>query len=1029
MSTLPGVLARTQGAKKEAAPRPWDAEALADELRRRISGDVRFDKGARALYATDSSNYRQVPIGVVLPKSTDDIVETIFVCRRFGAPLTSRGAGTSLAGQCCNVAVILDMSKYLDQLIDIDPVKKLARVQPGLTLSSLEKVARHCGLTFGPDPHAACTLGGMLGNNACGAHSVISQAFGGGARTSDNVESMEVLTYDGIRMRVGPTSEADLAHILRAGGRHAEIYQKLQALRDRYADLIRSRYPKIPRRISGYNLDDLLPEKGFNVARALVGTEGTCVTILEATLRLCPAPPASALLVLGYPDIYHAGEHVPAIMLHQPVGLEGIDEALVAAMKRKHLQPQDLELLPPGQGWLLVEFGGADRREAQSVAQKLMDELRGRPDAPSMKLFDKPDEERWIWKMRESGLGASARVPNEPDHLGGWDDSAVPPEKLGSYLRDFRKLLDKYSYRSALYGHFGQGVVHSRISFDLKTHDGILDYRRFTDEAADLVIQYGGSLSGGSGDGQARGELLIKMFGGELVEAFREFKAIWDPDGRMNPGKMVETRRREDSLRYGEHYDPPELATHFHFPDDHGNFATAMERCIGVGDCRRQEIGTMCPSYRATREEMHSTRGRARLLWEMLNGLLRGKGWRDPHVHEALDLCLSCKGCKSECPTHVDMATYKAEFLSHYYARRLRPRSAYSMGLIYWWARLGAKMPNLVNFCTQTRPLAYFVKRVAGLTTRRRLPKLAQETFRDWFARRSRANIGRPRVILWPDTYHNFFQPEVAKSAVKVLESAGFEVTMPRAMLCCGRPLYDFGMLSTAKRLLRQILHSLKDDIESGTPIVGLEPACVSVFRDELVGLYPNDENARRLSCQTFLLSEFLERRAPGFKPPRLERHALVHGHCHHKSVLHFDDELAMFARMGLQCEVLDSGCCGLAGSFGYEESKFDVSVKCGEDVLLPAVREASEDELIISGGYSCREQISEFTQRRALHPAEVLQMAMRDGPLGPSSHLPERQLARQAPSKFKPVERFLIGGVVAALVLGLTAIFLRRED
>jgi len=1031
MSTLSTTRTVPLPSAERARAKQLDSTSLERELKRRIHGEVRFDSGARSLYSTDSSNYRQVPIGVVIPRNIDDVVETFYLCRRFGAPITSRGGGTSLAGQCCNQAVILDYTKYLHRIVEIDPERKLARVQPGLVLDELLKATRKHGLVFGPDPstHSHCALGGMLGNNSCGVHSVQSQFYGGGARTSDNVEALEILTYDGLRMRVGPTSDAELERIIRNGGRRGEIYAGLKALRDRYADLIRTRFPKIPRRVSGYNLDDLLPEKGFNVARALVGTEGTCVAILEATLQLIPDPKARALLVLGYPDVYQAGDHIPEVLSSQPIGLEGIDDVLVNAMKVKHIHPQDIQLLPEGKGWLVVEFGGDTREEAEAKAHELMEKMKAVPNAPTAKLICDPVEEKHLWKVRDSGLGASARVPNEPDTWEGWEDSAVPPEKIGGYLRDFRKLLEKHGYLCTLYGHFGQGIVHTRIDFGLKTHDGIQKYLAFTAEAADLVVRYGGSLSGEHGDGQSRGELLVKMYGEELVEAFCDFKSIWDPDWKMNPGKVVTPYGRAQNLRYGEHYDPSVLKTHFQFPDDHGSYAYAMERCVGVGDCRRHEIGTMCPSYRATKEEMHSTRGRARLLWEMLNGVLRGKSWRDPHVHEALNLCLACKGCKSECPVNVDMATYKAEFLSHYYSNRLRPRAAYAMGLVYWWARIASKVPNLANFFSQTPPFSTIAKKLAGLTPYRPMPKFAAETFREWFARRERTNAGKPPVILWPDTFNNFFYPETAKAGVEVLEAAGFEVTMPRAMLCCGRPLYDFGMLTTAKALLQQILHSLKDDIEAGTPIVGLEPGCVSVFRDELVGLFPNDENARRLSCQTFMLSEFLETRAPDYKPPKLERSAVIHGHCHHKSILHFDDEKKLLEKMGLECNFLDSGCCGLAGSFGFEADKFDVSVKCGEAVLLPAVRKAAPEDLVIAEGFSCREQIMHLTKRQALHPAEVLQMAMREGPLGPTGKFPERRIPRNQPTKLKPLEKYLIGGALVAIFGSIVVAALNRED
>ncbi len=953
------------------------AKALAAELRTQIRGEARFDDGSRAMYATDASNYRQVPIGVVLPKDVDDVIKTIAACRRFGAPILMRGGGTSLAGQCCNVAVVLDMSKYMNRIIELDPEKKLARVQPGLILDDLRHAAEQHHLTFGPDPatHDRCTLGGMIGNNSCGVHSVMA------GKTVDNIEELEILTYDGVRMRVGKTGDDELERIIQEGGRRGEIYARLKSLRDRYASLIRERYPQIPRRVSGYNLDQLLSENGFHVARALVGSECTCVTVLEATTRLVYSPPARTLLVLGYPDVYTAADHLMEVLAYQPIALEGMDDRLINDVRRKGLHPEGLALLPEGGGWLLAEFGGETREEADARARKLMEELGRRQGAinraPSLRLLDSLREGRMIWQIRESGLGATAFVPGKPITWEGWEDSAVPPEKVGDYLRDFRKLYDKYGYEGDFYGHFGQGCIHTRANFDLETAEGIKAFRSFMEEAADLVVSYGGSLSGEHGDGQARAELLPKMFGNELVEAFREFKAIWDPDWKMNPGKVVDAYRIDENLRLGTSYRPRQVQTHFKFPDDQGSFARATLRCVGVGKCRRMEGGTMCPSFMVTREEEHSTRGRTHLLFEMLQGNPIKNGWRDEHVKEALDLCLACKGCKGDCPVHVDVATYKAEFLSHYYQGRLRPITAYSMGLIYWWARFGSLMPGVANFFTQTPLLRNVAKAIAGIAPERRIPVFAPQTFKQWFRQREPRNEGSPRVILWADTFNNHFHPEAAQAAVEVLEAVGYQVEVPERSLCCGRPLYDFGMLDTAKRLLRQILDTLRPQIAAGIPLVGLEPSCVAVFRDELRNLFPGDADARRLSQQSFLLSEFLEKQVQNYQFPPLQRKAIVQGHCHHKAIMKMRDEQAVLAKLGLDVEVLDSGCCGMAGSFGFEKDHYDVSIKVGERVLLPAVRDAAEDTLIIADGFSCREQIAQTTDRRALHLAQVIQMAM----------------------------------------------------
>ncbi|HEX5484025.1 MAG TPA: FAD-linked oxidase C-terminal domain-containing protein [Terriglobia bacterium] len=1001
-----------------------DAAGLGTELRASLEGEVRFDDGARALYSTAGGNYRQVPIGVVIPCTLGDVRRSVAICRQYGAPVLTRGGGTSLAGQCCNTAVVIDISKYLRKILELDPGQKRARVEPGVVLDDLRNAAEEYHLTFAPDPstHTHCTLGGMIGNNSCGVHSVM------GGKTVDNVEALRVLTYDGLEFETGRTSEEDLHRIIQEGGRRGEIYSRMKALRDKYAGLIRQRFPQIPRRVSGYNLDQLLPESGFHVARALVGTEGTCVTVLDATLRLIPSPPVRSLLVLGYPDVYSAGDHIMEVLAHKPTGLEGLDDRLLRDMKKKHKHTDDLKLLPEGAGWLVVEFGGETKEEADGKARGLMDELKKRPDAPSMKRYDDHEMEKRIKEVRESGLGATAWIPNEPPTWEGWEDCAVPPEKLGDYLRDFRKLLDKFNYACDLYGHFGQGCVHTRIDFDLETQPGIDKYRAFVHEGAHLVVRYGGSLSGEHGDGQSRAELLPIMFGNELIEAFREFKRIWDPDWKMNPGKVVDPYRVDENLRLGANYKPWTPGTHFQYPDDSGNFARAALRCVGVGNCRREEGGTMCPSYMVTFEERDSTRGRARLLFEMVRGDVLQDGWQDEAVRQALDLCLACKGCKGDCPVNVDMATYKAEFLSHYYKRHLRPRHAYAIGYIHRASWLAGRFPRLTNAFTQTPGLSAAAKALAGIAPERKIPPYAHESFKRWFRRNrgvhqeNRADGSgsgsKPVVILWPDTFNNYFHPRTARAAVEVLEAAGYRVRVPRQNLCCGRPLYDYGMLDSAERLLLKTLDAIRTPIRNGTPVVVLEPSCAAVFRDELVGLLGKNEDAKRLSQQTFLLSEFLEKQ--NYQPPALSRKAIVHAHCHHRAVMTIKDEKKVLDKLALDYEFLDSGCCGMAGGFGFEKEHYDVSVKVGERVLLPAVRRAEQDTLIIANGFSCREQISQTTNRKALHLAEVIRMALDGGKSGAEAEDSSRQ-ARVAPAR-ATTAALIASGVLAMAGLAWAA-------
>ncbi|MDR6536534.1 FAD-binding and (Fe-S)-binding domain-containing protein [Variovorax soli] len=963
---------------KGAAPRDLDAAALEAELRRSVRGEVRFDAGSRALYATDASNYRQMPIGVVIPRDTDDVVAAVAACRSHGAPLLSRGGGTSLCGQCCNVAIVLDFSKYMNRVLEIDPATRTARVQPGVVLDDLREQAGRHGLTFAPDPatHSHNTLGGMIGNNSCGPHSVM------GGETVHNVIALDVLTYDGLRMTLGATDEAAMQRLLHASDRRADIVRRLRELADRHADAIRAKFPPIPRRVSGYNLPALLPENGFDLAKALVGSEGTCVVVLEARLRLLPNPTCRTLLVLGYPSVYEAGDHVPEAMEAGPIALEGLDDRLVSDMKQVHLHPHDVELLPEGEGWLLVEFGADDKKAADEKAQQLMRRLRGADAPPSMKLIDDPEVERHIWRVREAGLGATAHVPDQPITWEGWEDSSVPPARLGEYLRKLRALFDRYGYGCDLYGHFGQGCVHTRIDFDLETAPGIEKYRRFINDAAHLVVACGGSISGEHGDGQSKAELLPIMFGPELVQAFADFKAIWDPQGKMNPGKVVQAYGADENLRLGTAYRPTPVETVLHFAADKGDFARTVLRCVGVGECRKKG-GTMCPSYMATGEEMHSTRGRAHLLFEMLNGeredgVLK-QGWKEPAVKEALDLCLSCKACRHECPVKVDMASYKAEFLSHYFEHRRRPLSAHAFGFIDRWSRWASHAPGLANFFTQTAPFDAIGKRIAGIARERRIPAFARQTFRQGF-REEAAGSGDRGVLLWPDTFNNHFHPGVAHAAVEVLRHTGQVVRLPPAGLCCGRPLYEFGFLDAARAYLRRIVDALGDDLRAGTPIVVLEPACLSVFKVELPMMLPRDEQARRLSMQSVLLADFLEQHAPDAPFRALAQPALVHGHCHHTSVLGFEAERKLLGkRLGLDVEVPDSGCCGMAGSFGFEAHKYPVSMACGERVLLPAVRQSAPETLVVADGYSCREQIVQSTGRPVLHLAEVLQRAIPD--------------------------------------------------
>ncbi|HEX2687668.1 MAG TPA: FAD-binding and (Fe-S)-binding domain-containing protein [Kofleriaceae bacterium] len=962
---MPHDLVRVRRDRADHADSP-----LARALGRALDAEVRFDRGTQALYATDASNYRQVPIGVVVPRTVDAVIGAVALCREHGAPILLRGGGTSLAGQACNEAVVIDCSRHLTQ-VSIDRDARVATVGPGTIMSSLRRAANAVGLDFGPDPSTSdrCTLGGMLGNNSCGVHSVFSEFYGPGPRTSDHVEELDVLTYRGQRLRARATDGLELRRILDLGGELAQIYQRALALRDRMEPAIRTRFPDMPRRISGYNLPDLLDDHGCHMGRALVGSESTCVVILGAQLSLMRARPARVLAVLGYPDIYTAAEAANAARAERPIGCEAMDDVLIRRIRRQHRDRHGaLALLPEGNAWLLVEHGADTVAEARAAIEATLGML-----APHhARIVEDPHQRQLLADLREQALGVDAFEAGKPDTYEGWEDSAVPPARLAPYLRELHALYEDYGLHGSLYGHFGQGCVHTRIDFGLNTPAGVERYQRFTRDAARLVIAHGGSLSGEHGDGQSRADLHEIMFGPELVAAFDEWKAIWDPDRAMNPGKLVAPNPRTSHLRlvdYHPHPGPIELV----HGDDHQDFGHAAVRCVGIGKCRKRDTGAMCPSYMVTLDERHSTRGRAHLLFEMLRGDVITEGWRSEAVHASLDLCLACKACKSECPTHVDMASYKAEFMAHYYDGRIRSREAYVFGWLHRWLALGRPVAHLANFFTHARGLGALTKRIAGIAPQREIPRIAPRSFRRGFRALPppAAAPGAPRVILWPDTFNDTFYPQILHGAVRVLGAAGFAVTIPRRRLCCGRPLYEYGWLDHARRLWRRTLDELADDIDAGVPVVGLEPSCVSAFRDELPALFPEQPRAVRLTRQTFSLAEFLAR--ADYQPPRAAaQHVVLHRHCHEAAVLAPEHEVALLRAAGHDVEVLDSGCCGMAGAFGFQRGKYELSVALAERVLLPQVR-CAPTATVVASGFSCREQLRQLGGVRARHLAELL--------------------------------------------------------
>ena len=998
-------------------------DELKNALRKAVDGEVRFDLGARATYSTDASNYRQIPLGVVVPRTPEAAANAIAVCHDHDVPVFSRGGGTSLAGETCNVAVVLDWSKYCTRVLSVDAQAGVATVEPGIKLDELNDALAESGWMVGPKPatHVSCTIGGMIGNNSCGS---TAQAYG---KMVDSIRRMEVLTYDGVRMWVGPTDDDDYARIVAEGDRRGEIYRALRRLRDHYGEEVRARYPDIPRRVSGYNLDSLLPESGFDIAKLLVGSESTLVTVLRAEIGLVRVPKAHVAVLLGFPDIETAADAVPAVLEHDPAALEGMDYRLTELEHSQHMAQGALEELPEGRAWLLVQFNGDDVDDAAGSAEAMVDHLRRDGITHNAKVIRDPADQKRVWAAREGGLGATAHPPAGPDTHPGWEDAAVPPDRVGDYLRDFGELLDRFGYQGASqYGHFGHGCIHTRIPFDLKSAAGIERFREFVTAAAHLVTDYGGSLSGEHGDGQARGELLSIMFGEDVVTAFEELKRIFDPTNRMNPGKVVFPNRLDENLRWGADYRPAEPATHFAYPDDDHRFSIAADRCVGVGKCRGDESGVMCPSYRATGEEEHSTRGRARLLFEMLEGDVITDGWQSTEVRDALDLCLACKGCRSDCPVNVDMATYKAEFLSHHYKRRLRPLAHYSMGWLPLLSRAAMIAPRPINMLAHTPGVQALLKRAGGIDSHRDIPRFARRRFTSWFARRGDRphTADRGPVVLWPDTFTNNFDTDIARAALAVLEDAGFEVRVPEQAVCCGLTWISTGQLDAAKHVARRTLEVLKPALRESIPVVVLEPSCAAVFRADLPELMHGDEDVHRLASLTRTLGEVLRERAPDWRPGGTDQagSALVQPHCHQHAILGTGADVDALGTAGVGGELLDAGCCGLAGNFGFEKGHYDVSVACAEDKLMPAVRSAPQDTTIVADGFSCRTQISHLDGSRApVHTAQVLAAALPSSDAGAEQH----RGGRRAIANAVPALAGLAG--VGLLTAGLAAVRRRQ--
>ena len=942
---------------------------FAGELRAAIRGAARFDPGTRALYSTDASNYRRVPTGVVFPRDEHDVAAALAVARENGLAVTGRGAGTSIAGNACGPGLVLDFSRHMNHILELDPRAKTARVQPGVVLDALRSAAAPHGLTFGPDPstHSRCTLGGMIGNNSCGTHSV---AWG---KTVDNVRELDVLLSDGTRAQLGPTSPAELDALCGRGDRVGRLYQDLRALGQDVGDLVRSSFPDLNRRVSGYNLDQLLPENDFHLARALVGTEGSCATVLGATVDLVDSPPSRAMVVLGFADSYAAADEVTRLRGLDALAIEGLSSELVDVVRQRNPSSPALPLLPGGRSWLLVEVGGHEPGEAADAARRIARDLEDRAETV---VHTEPARTAALWKIREEGSGYSTRMSDGSERWSGWEDAAVPPEQLGTYLREFDTLLERFGKRGVTYGHYGDGCIHVRIDFDLLTRSGADTYRAFLEQAADLVVRHGGSVSGEHGDGQARSELLSRMYPPEVIRAFERFKNAFDPHDLLAPGQIVRPRPLDSDLRLL--VAPPQLPsrTTLALHADDGDLAPATRRCVGMGKCLNTTGGVMCPSYRATKDEKHSTRGRAHLLFEMLSGKLIDGGWRSREVRDSLDLCLSCKGCKTDCPVGVDMATYKAEFLHHHYRHRLRPASHYSMGFLPLWLALGQHAPRLANRALAS-PLAPLVKKLGGIAPQRGIPELATPNLRQWWNKRPARTTTADRIVLFPDTFTNHFDPHVGRDAVAAAEALGHTVEFPGGQVCCGLTWASTGQLGIARRMVQRTARLLRPRVDAGLPVVGLEPSCTAFLRTDALELAPDDPDVAALAEATRTFAEWVEPSRPRWQRETADSDVLVQVHCHQYADLGFDADKSTLDATGTRAKVLDAGCCGLAGNFGFEKDHYEVSMACAEQDLLPAVRAAEPGTGVVADGFSCRTQLRQAVGSEPEHLATLVARAL----------------------------------------------------
>ena len=971
----------------ESRIRGRDREELANELRRRVSGEVRFDTFSRVLYSTDASIYQMEPVGVVIPRSADDLLAVMEVARDNRVPVLPRAGGTSLAGQTVNHAIVVDFSKYLNQVLEVNQEEQWVRVQPGIILDQLNRHLLPYGLQYAPDPTTAnrACVGGGIGNNTCGAHSVI---YG---KTLDHIMELDVVLSDASQAHFRPLESHELEAKLSGAGLESDIYRGVHRIARERLSEIEARYPRIMRRVSGYNLDDFTGDGPANLSRMVVGSEGTLCMVTEAKINLVPRPTMTSLSVLHFQDLFGACEAIPEVLKHNPSSIEILDKMVLDRSRESFGHSQSLSFLEGNPGSLLLtEFYGESEAELSAKMDALRADMESKRLAyASVNLLDRGAQAS-VWNLRKGGLGLLMSTKGDAKPIPFVEDTAVDPERLGPFVRRFDEIVRNHNTEAGYYGHASVGCMHIRPLVSLKDADGVSKMVSIADEISDLVKEYGGSLSGEHGDGIVRGVFTEKMFGPEIYQAFREVKNTFDPQGIMNPGKIIDCPPMTENLRYGPEYAAASMPTVLDFSPD-TNYAGAVEMCNGMGACRKLD-GTMCPSFMATRDEEHSTRGRANLLRAALSGLLPEGTATGHRLYEALDLCLECKACKAECESGVDMAKLKYEYLDKYYKANKRPLRSKVFAHINRFSRWGAKLPALANWGTRSALGRAVTGRILGVHRERTLPAIASRTFPHWFSSRQSpdaSRLTRGTVALFNDTFMNYNYPEIGQAAVELLEAAGFRVElvspggkMPPGGGCCGRPMISKGFLDEAAAqagAMVEMLHSAY--AARGIPIVGCEPSCVLTFRDEYPELVPGDKS-RRVAQHTYLLDEFLvslqERGELELELTDRPKKVLFHAHCHQKSLVGTATSMdALRLAPGYQVELINSGCCGMAGSFGFEKEHYEVSMQIGEQTLFPAVRAKEADWEVAVTGVSCRQQVEQGTGRRARHLAEVLRDAL----------------------------------------------------